>query len=252
MKPKEEVVVFLEGLKTYLYGDLKLFEKLCSDAEKKENERLEENRKKKSETEIGGLQDSRTVPQYYTASNSANSSPLPSTTSQTTKNPTFDYSIFEDPNIYRSTIPHILTVLATNDLVGFLLGDWGTTPTPTTKNMKKFFSHVNDPSEADVTFLTFFYRHGMAHSYFPKKKLGIKAHSTNPPKKLFFLEEGIIVLNADYLIELTKERLEGVLKDTSLIPNMKIQFEKLEAHDTSKMSSMGIDLETFKNGLTAI
>jgi hypothetical protein len=253
MNTKEEVVVFLEGLKTYLYGDLALFEKLCSDAEDEERKRITEKEQKsetQKETIIGSFSDIVESPVNYTSSESPITTS--STTIQTTQPPGLTFSQFKDLNIYRSTIPHILTILGTNDLVGYLLGDWELRPTPTKRNMKKFFSHLTKPSETDIDYLTFFYRHGMAHTYFPKKKLGIKAHITNPKNELFFVENEIIILNANYLIELTKARLELILADTSLITNMKTQFQKLIDFDNSEMTRMRIDLETFKSSLPNI
>jgi len=253
MDSKEEVIVFLEGLKNYLFGDLVLFEKLCSDAEEEEKKRISEKEQKSEHQQditIGSLSDAIGSPLNYTSSQS------PITTSstgiQTTQAPGLTLPLYKDSTIYRSTIPHILSILGTNDLVGYLLGDWELSPPPTKRNMKKFFSHIAKPSETDIDYLTFFYRHGMSHTYFPKKQLGIKAHSTNPINELFFVENDVIILNANFLIELTKSRLESILSDDSLISNMKTQFQKLITFDNLKMTSDGFDLARFKSTLPKI
>jgi len=92
----------------------------------------------------------------------------------------------------------------------------------------------------------------MAHTFFPKNKFGIKAHSTNPKNKLFFLENDTIVLNANYLIELTRQRLEDALYDKTLYNNLKEQFLKLEENDNKKIKGLQPDIETFKKGLLKI
>lgn len=212
MKKNEEAIIFLEGVRKHLYGDLENFERICEEAEMKE---------------------------------ASNISCSPTTTSQTTLAPDFIYSKTEKNLFYRSTIPHILSVFSTIDLVGFLLGDWSVVPTKTEDNFNKFFS--NDITELNVKYLTFFYRNGMTHTFYPKKKFGISAQSSNDDY-LFLMENDTVVLNANYLIKITKKRLNLILKDASLIDNIKNQFIKLEEHDNTKITGK-MDLEAFKKEL---
>lgn len=250
MSEKENVLVFLESLKFYLYGDLNLFEKLCNDAEGIESLQT------KIQSRIG---DTETPIDNNTCNKSNVESPITSsavvtttTTTETTKSPSHDYVLKSEPLIFRSTIPHILTIFSTIDLVGFLLGNLNMNEPTTTKNVKKFFCDLEKPSEKEIEFLTLIYRHGMSHTYFPKKQLGIKAHSSNPKSELFFVEMDVIVLNANYLIELTKNRLESVLINPPTIINMENQFQKLIKHDESIMVKEGFDIEKFKLSLPKI
>jgi hypothetical protein len=232
---KEEVLIFLEGVKTHLHGDLANFNRLCVEAE--ELEKLSD-----SEVNIDGLKSSSSTDQIV-----ANAS---TTTKQTTLSPNFNNNLNKEPKIFRSTIPHTIIALSIADLVGFLLGKLPVTPTYTFGNLKIFFS--NELSDSEINFLTFFYRHGMVHTFFPKQRFGIKAHSSNPKNKLFFLEKDIIVLNANCLIEIIKKRFEIILSDRDLQPNMDGQFIKLKEHDIKRIKDLQLDIEGFKKSLPMI
>lgn len=233
-------MIFLDGVKAYLYGDLSNFDRLCKEAE----EREEEERKKVSTSQ------SKKGNVNYTNSFDPNIPNTSTTSKQTTSLPNSVDSLDKETIFFRSTIPHILTVLSTNDLVGFLLGDLPVSPTNTVENLKKFFS--DSIKEFEIKYLNFFYRHGMVHTFFPKNKFGINAHSSNPKNTLFFSENDTIVLNANYLIELTKQRLEVVLSDKTKYDNMKNQFLKLVDYDNVKIKKLQPDIETFKKWLQMI
>lgn len=211
MAEKEDVIIFLEEVRNYLYGDLENFKRLCEEAEEKE------------------------------ASNPACGL---TTTLQTTLSPNFDYQGLKEALFYRSTIPHILSVFSTIDLVGFLLSNRSVIPVKIEDNFKLFF--LESISERYIKFLTFFYRNGMSHTFFPKKRFGISAHSSNKDT-LFLIEKETIVLNVSYLIKITKIQLDLILMNTSLINNMQKQFVELENYDNKKTND--IETENFKNEL---
>jgi hypothetical protein len=209
MAEKEDVIIFLEEVRNHLYGDLENFKKLCEEAELKEGSNLS-----------CGL----------------------TTTSQTTLSPNFKYQEQKESLIYRSTIPHILSVFSTIDLIGFLIGNLPVKPTKIEENFNMFFSDCIP--KIDIKHLTFFYRNGMAHTFFPKKRFGISAHSSNKDN-LFLVEGETIVLNANYLIDLTKKRVDIILKDLTLISNMEKQFKELENYDKNEIKKREMNLESF-------
>jgi len=223
MNNKVEVIVFLEKVRTFLYGDLSNFEKLCKEAEEQEN--VKEKK-------------------MIIAAENSNITDTTTTTIQTTLFPNSFQNLESETLFFRSTIPHALAVLSVADLVGFLLGDLPVSPTNTVENLKKFFP--DGITEAEIKYLNFFYRNGMVHTFFPKNKFGIKAHSSNPKNTLFFPENDIIVLNANYLIELTQQSLEILFNDKTKYNNMKNQFLKLENHDNRRINQLQPDIDTFK------
>ena len=103
---ENEAMAFLEAVKFNLYGDLSNFEKLCVKAEKLEN------------SSNSCPNSSNTDDLYIKFSNNSESS---TTTVQTTSSPNPGYHIDSENIFFRSTIPHVLSVLAIADLVGFLL-----------------------------------------------------------------------------------------------------------------------------------
>ena len=212
MAKKEDVVIFLEEVRNYLYGDLENFKRLCEEAEEKE-----------VSNPAFGL----------------------TTTINTTLSPNFNYQEQKQALFYRSTIPHILSVFSTIDLVGFLLGNSSVVKSNIEEKFKLFFS--DKVSDKEISYLTFFYRNGMSHTFYPKKRFGISAHSSNEDN-LFFIKNDIIILNANFLIKIFKIQLDLLLMDISLINNMQEQFIKLEDHDNSKIKGK-IDLESFKEEL---
>ena len=248
MNANEDVLLFLESLKVYLYGDLALFEKLCSEAESIESlQKGSQSKMEDVEALTGGIIcDTSNVKPPITSSAVVTTT---TTTTETTKSPDHEYVLENRSMIFRSTIPHVLSIFATIDLVGFLLGELNPNVPTTAKNIEMFFKGFTKPSENDVKLLTILFRHGMSHTYFPKKQLGVKAHSSNPENELFFVENDVIVLNVNHLIQLTKNKLESVLKDTSLIANMKKQFQKLINHENSNIAKLGFDFDSFKNSL---
>ena len=59
----------------------------------------------------------------------------------------------------------------------------------------------------------------------------------------------MIVLNANYLIEITKQRFDFALTDSTSIFNIKNQFSKLEKHDDNEIKNRNLNIEEFKISL---
>lgn len=218
MKNKNDVITFLNAVKDSLYGDLENFDRLCKEAEEQEKYLKV---------------DSDKIESHVTPR---------TTTTQTTSSGNFSKSGSIEEIKYRSTIPHMMAVFSTIDLVGFLLGN-SKVKANSEIFITKFFEMLDIETyksykEQDIyKKLALIYRNGMAHSFFPKKKYGISADSRNPDI-LFYLDKDIEVLNAQYLIKLTKEVLENVLSKDSLIENMQFQFKELLKHDESKTKNL--------------
>jgi hypothetical protein len=210
MKNENDVNTFLNAVKDSLYGDLENFDRLCKEAEEQENY-LKENSEKIESKKIN----------YVT--------PL-TTTTQTTSSGYFSKSRSIEEIKYRSTIPHMMAVLSTIDLIGFLLDQSRAVRPNAEKYISNFFSLQNNSNQNNYIHkdsykkLAIIYRNGMAHYFFPKRKFKISAHSKNP-KELFFFEEGVEVLNANHLIDASKELFDKVILDSSLHDNMEMQFK---------------------------
>lgn len=221
-----KVLRYLNSLKKFLYGDLNEFRILANSKEKEEQEFFQSNQKLK-----------------FPETSSKEIFIPPTTTSQTTAVPSFQASNHNQPNevtptqtaafenilsektFFRSTIPHSLVVLATVDLLGALLRS-GDVFKDTTYNMREFLVPYNF-NEDQLKLLIKFYRHGMAHSFFPKHRFGISYHSSNETKGLYFEDDGLISLNLNYLIKITKERFEYILQNETLHAGMEKQFNIL-------------------------
>ena len=145
------------------------------------------------------------------------------------------------PSKFRSTIPHALAVLATMDILGFLIGQEPNAD-PTEKNIKLLLNGViTDPQQ--LYCLVFIYRHGMAHSFFPKEKISIAAHSSLSGKDLFYVDSNATVtLNVNTLIELMKTKFDAILSNTTIHANVEAQFDKLILLDQAKLARRGLNL----------
>lgn len=145
MSSKEEVIIFLEGVKTYLYGDLTNFDRLCMEAEEREEGR-----------------------------NNSDITNILTTTDLTTYSPNSVDNSEETTLFPRSTVPHALALFATIDLIGSLIRDPNIklkSKNPSNKdNMTLFFGSLLNKNEIEC--LCFIYRNGLAHSFFPKKRWG--------------------------------------------------------------------------------
>lgn len=151
--------------------------------------------------------------------------------------------------VYRSTIPHVLAVLAAIDIVGYLISDRKDAK-ETAMNIKDFLIDKVD-NENELNCLIFLFRHGMSHSFFPKKKVAIKAHSTNPKSSLFFIDSNsVLTLNANFIIEIMKEKFDSIIRNEELFPKMEKQFQKLQEADEKKLTNKyNLDIEKFKEQL---
>jgi hypothetical protein len=218
-----EVYNYLSYLEHYLSGDLAIFHKICEEAEKKENE----------------------VASAITASNRGSMSGGPqqttstSTTTQTTKYPGDDPAHYfalgnSAKDIFRLTIPITLTLFATVDCLGYLSGA-NTDPLRTNENFKEFFKQSTIPvSEVESVFLNQVFRQGLTHVYFPKLGLGISFHSNNPPGKLFFRENGNLILNVNRLEEIVIATFKSVKGNENLYPQMETRYQALKTDYQNK------------------
>lgn len=221
-----EVYNYLSYLEHYLNGDFDAFHKICEEAEKKEN----------------------AIASAITASNKGSMYVEPvqttstSTTSQTTKYPgdsaTNYYALGNnDQDIFRLTIPITLTLFATVDCVGYLSGS-NTDPLKTNENFKEFFKQSTIPiTETESVFLNQVFRQGLTHVYFPKLGLGISYHSKNPAGKLFFKENGKLILNVNRLEEVVVTTFKDIKKKESLYPQMETRYQALKTDYQNKHGS---------------
>lgn len=193
---KTEIFKYLIYLQKYLEGDLEKFKKLCEDAE------LEE---KKENDKIMGIV----------------------STHKTTSFPGSFEFIHGKSIMARSTIPHVLTLFSTIDILGFLLRE-SSKYYKTDKNFKSFFKDTHIPiSQLEVKVLGDVFRNGIAHNYFPKLGMAISYHSSNIKNKIFFKQDDNLVLNVNYLVHLVKIRLDEIINDESLYKIMEKQYKLL-------------------------
>jgi hypothetical protein len=93
----------------------------------------------------------------------------------------------------------------------------------------------------------------MSHSFFPKERIAIAAHSSLEGQDLFFLDNnGIITLNLNSLISIFKRKLEKILSDKTIEPNIESQFDELIKKDKTKLTKKDIDLSRIASGLKSI
>lgn len=192
---RTETYRYIIYLKKYLEGDLEKFIKLCCEAEKEEVERKK------------GKIENKDLP-------------------QTTMYPGSFEFLHGESNIARSTIPHTLTLFAAIDILGFLLRE-SKHYERTQKNFNSFFKTNNTISQLEINVLTEIYRNGLAHSYFPKLNAAIAYRSEYPTDKLFFKDKKILILNVKCLLSTVKEKLQDIINDESLYPNMEKQYKIL-------------------------
>ena len=237
---KHDAHIFLNSLKTYLYGDLEIFIRIC-----KEIEQLESTPKTPPKPHIT---------ESFSASRSISTS---TPTFETTKLPglfgTSGYGSLDgmDSHHFRSTIPHALAVFAAIDILGFLIGE-EKDPKETRKNIALFVKDEVTNLE-HIESLIFICRHGMSHTFFPKERIAIAAHSSLEGQDLFFLDEtGIITLNLNSLIGIFKRKFEMILADKTLESNIETQFEIMVKIDKAKLSKYGIDLGRLASALKHI
>jgi hypothetical protein len=157
------------------------------------------------------------------------------------------------PQLFRSTIPHILAVFGAMDIVGYLISD-APNAEDTTGNILKFLETEITDSDT-LKCLIFICRHGMGHSFFPKKRIAIKAHSSNPKSVLFFIDrDETLTLNADYLIEVFIKRFNEIILKTDDYEKMNEKFKELEESDDLKLGNpnkiLSFDFEAFKSTLS--
>jgi|GEM_PF-1535010 len=239
MRP--EVKLFLDSLRNYLYGDLKTFRKICDEIE------AEENREKKT-----------AIP-HVTESNSAGTPGISRSVTYETTSPsgnagTSGYETLNQKHIgvYRSTIPHALAVLAAIDILGYLISSEPNAGA-TARNIEKFLAG-KVTNQDQLNCLVFIYRHGMSHSFFPKGKIAIAAHSSLEGKELFYRDSNdLITLNVNALISIMVDKFDKIMADTSIHGNIETQFDKLEAEDQQKLiDRYHLDLGSFAMSLKRI
>jgi hypothetical protein len=210
------VYKFLNDQYEYLTGDLKVFHGICEEAERNETY--------------------STTSSQLTSSVSQPRSISPTTTTETTRNPS------DNIKFYRLTIPVTLSLFATIDSLGFLSGD-NERPQDTEKNFKEFFSqspiHV---SNKDAELIIYVFRQGLSHVYFPKLNLGISYHSKNPDSKLILKSSnGYLTLNVNMLEKIVVNTFEEIKEKRELYQKMERKYQdlinKYQEKDGDKISN---------------
>lgn len=207
-----DIYLYLKATENYLKGDLREIKKLCKRAEKREAKL--------------GIIKGLTVSGYAFPS---------SITTQTTSS-----SLYSN-TIHRITIPISLSLFATIDYIGYIVGT-NSNPLATGKNFGEFFIYANKlgfsvtSDQSDL--LNTVFRQGLTHVYFPKLSVGISYHSTNPSGKLFYKEiNGTLVLNINELEAIVMSTLKKILKDSKLYPTMEAKYQSLVADYKTKHAS---------------
>jgi len=218
MEHESESLQYLKYLQKYLEGDLNSFILQCEKIEQKEKE-LE-----KESMDENNFASTHTVTVF------------PGKEKDTT------YEKF----LFRSTIPHTLTLFATIDILGFLTRN-GNDFTSTMNNFNSFFCDLKKTIDSlEVTVLRKIYRHGITHTYFPKLNMAIAYRSKYPEDKMFLMENDELILNVKYLKKIVVERLDEIIKDKSLYINMEKQYKILIKDYENKCR---IDINELKNRL---
>ena len=208
-----DIYLYLKATENYLKGDLREIKKLCKRAEKKEAKL----------NIIKGV----TISGYAL--------PPSSVTTQTTS------STLYSNTIHRITIPISLSLFATIDYLGYIVGA-NSIPLATGKNFWEFFIYANklgfSVTNDQSNLLNSVFRQGLTHVYFPKLSVGISYHSTNPSGKLFYKEiSGTLVLNINELEIIVMTVLKKILKDSKLYPAMETKYQSLVADYKTKHAS---------------
>ena len=233
---RADVQQYLDAMRTYLWGDLDTFKRVCDEVDLQEK-------------------GSAPIPHSTGSAATGTSGPGSSTTTIETTNPSGNAGTSGNPTnhggyptLFRSTIPHALAVLATIDIMGYVIGGEKNADS-TEKNIPLFLNpEVTNPDFLNC--LVFIYRHGMGHSFFPKVQISIAAHSTLEGKDLFYLDSGgIITLNVNALIRLMKKKFDAIMADTTIHKNIEDQYDKQEAEDVLRLKKRGLDIGVFASTL---
>ena len=233
---RADVQQYLISMRTYLWGDLDTFKRVCDEVE------LQEKGKEpiphstgSAATGTSGLGSSSTTIETTNKSGNAGTSGNPPNHGRY-------------PTLFRSTIPHALAVLATIDIMGYLIGTEKNAD-GTEKNITLFL-HPEVTNPDFLNCLVFIYRHGMGHSFFPKVQISIAAHSTLEGKDLFYIDSGgIITLNVNALIGLMKTKFDSIMADTTIHTNIENQYDKQQSEDVLRLTKRGLDLSAFASTL---
>jgi len=216
-----DVYRYLIYLQKYLLGDLELFHQNAKIAE--DLERKIQNRSK-----------NKGCSNFFIKKSSS------AKLKQTTNYPYSFEFMFGAEVIPRSTIPNTATLFATIDVLGYLTRT-GTDYINTSKNFMEFFNYPSTfIDQAELNVLINVYRHGMTHNYFPKLKMEISYHSSNPKNVLFFKNSiGDLVLNVNRLEILVLDRLKEIINTESLFPNLDSQHSyMIQAYENQCRSSI--------------
>lgn len=199
-----EIKEYLESIYKYMDGDLAQIFKISSEIESQQNSFIP----------------------TPTPSIQLNDSISPSTTTEaTTSGPN---SNFEDVK-NRLTIPIATTLFSIADILGGLFRDFDSPIgfTQSTLNLKHFFKElVGITNENQINVLVEFYRHGLAHNYFPKLGLAVSYHTQAEDRELFYKEGMKVVLNVKKLEKLVMNKLFDVCRDPN-ISNYQNKFNSL-------------------------
>jgi hypothetical protein len=221
-----EVYKYLEYLEHYLSGDLDKFHNICDDAE------IMENLPIVTVSNTGSMSPGK----HITASSS-------SITSEGAKAPNENSSASYVPSskrqdFFRLTIPTTLTLFAVVDFVGYLSGA-NNDFTNTNKNFKEFFKQsAISVSDADSEFLNWLFRQGLTHLYFPKLGLSISYHSKNPVEKLFFKNNGNLVLNVKRLEAIVMGTFKSITQNYGLYSQMESRHQSVKSDYEGKYQTL--------------
>ena len=191
-----EVEKYLRNLQDYFLGDIREFEKLCTQIELEEMERAPNFNK-------GSMYDPRLYEEFHR-----------------------NKSINSSDRFFRLTIPITLSLFSAVDVIGFLISE--NRPGETEKNFISFFDKSARPLKVDeVILLNRIFRQGLTHVYFPKLNFGVKFHSTNPTGKLFFKnKDEMVFLNVNLLKDIVVSTVQTIV-DNALYLTMERKYREL-------------------------
>ncbi len=168
------------------------------------------------------------------------SEPSSTTTDQTTQSPDNPSMQFDFENAkYQLAIPITLALFSIAETVGTLLRNSANIPAKkvkasfgeTAKNLKTFFART-EICEKKIEAMTYLFRHGISHAYFPKLGLALSYDKNNPNRSLFYKKSnGEIVLNVNILKDIVMSVLLEVKENPELHEDMNKRYEDLKQYN---------------------
>lgn len=206
---KTDVYNYINYIEVYLKGDLSTFHDVCRQIEGREARDI--SPLETNITQSFGLKVSTSSTTTTTETTMFPGSPAAKKVEEITT-----------PKYFRLTVPVTLTLFSIIDIIGYFLGSHKENMTG--KSFEEFLK--GQLSAPEINLLTFIYRHGMSHGYFPKLDVGVSYHSSNP-NQLFFKSNEKVVLNVAVLEQIVLDKLSKTKNDTSLYPHMETRYQNL-------------------------